>query len=87
MLVYLDWTVLKALEDVASGTMSIVSVFKTRRCSGQGERVANAIAKGDIPSLTTMGLTNMAWSRPSRVLMDWIRKPVAKPQLGKHLLD
>ena len=78
---------LKALDDVASGTMSIVSVLKTRRCSGQGEIIADKIAKGDITSLDTMGLTNMAWSRPFRVLMDWIRKPVVKPQLGKHLLD
>ena len=54
------WTVLKTLYDVASGTMSIVSVLKTRRCSGQGERVANAIAKGDILSVSTMGLTNMS---------------------------
>ena len=33
------WTVLKALDDVASGTMSIVSVFKTKRCYGHGEKV------------------------------------------------
>ena len=78
---------LKALDDVASGTMSIVSVLKTRRCSGQGEIIADAIAKGDIPSLDTMGLTNMAWSRPSRVLMNWVKKPVVTPQLGEHLLD
>ena len=50
------WTVLKALEDVASGTMSIVSVFKTRRGFGQGEIIADAIAKGDIPTLDTLGL-------------------------------
>ena len=81
------WTVLKALDDVASGTMSIVSVLKTRRCSGHGEKVADAIAKGDIPSLANMGLVNATWSRPSRVLMDWIKKPVVTPQLGKQLLD
>ena len=32
------WTVLKALDDLASGTMSIVSILKTRRCSGYGEK-------------------------------------------------
>ena len=67
------WTVLKALDDVASGTMSIVSVLKTWRCSGQVEKVADTIAKGDITSLATMGLVNYTWSRPSRVLMDWIK--------------
>ena len=67
--------------------MSIVSVLKTRRCSGHGEKVADAIAKGDIPSLANMGLVNATWSRPSRVLMDWIKKPVVTPQLGKQLLD
>ena len=81
------WTVLKALEDVASGTMSIVSIFKTRRCSSQGETVAYAIAKGDISALDNLGLTHTTWLRPSQVLMDWIKKPVVTPQLGKHLLD
>ena len=50
------WTVLKALDDLASGTMSIVSIAKTRRCSGYGENVADAIAKGDMISLANMGL-------------------------------
>ena len=67
--------------------MSIVSVLKTRRCSDHGEKVADTIAKGDITSLATMGLVNYTWSRPSRVLMDWIKKPVVTPQLGKQLLD
>ena len=40
-------SVLKAIEDVASGTMSLVAVTKTRRCSGFGELVADAIAKGE----------------------------------------
>ena len=56
---------LKALEDVARGTMSIVSIFKTRRCSGQGEIVADAIAKGDISALDNLGLANTTWLRPS----------------------
>ena len=81
------WTVLKALDDLASGTMSIVSILKTRRCSGYGENVADAIAKGDMISLANMGLQKASWSRPSRVLMDWIKKPVVTPNLGKQLLD
>ena len=47
------WTVLKALDDVASGSMSIVSIIKTRRCSVHGEKVPDTIAKGDIASLAT----------------------------------
>ena len=82
-----SWTVLKALDDLATGTMSIVSIVKTRRCSGYGENVADAIAKGDMLSLSTMGLQNATWSRPSRVLMDWVKKPVVTPILGKMLLD
>ena len=81
------WTVLKALDDLASGTMSIVTIAKTRRCSGFGENVADAIAKGDMFSLSKMGLQNATWSRPSRVLMDWVKKPVVTPNLGKMLLD
>ena len=79
------WTVLKALDDLASGTMSIVSILKTRRCSGYGENVADAIAKGDIISLANMGLQKASWSRPSRVLMDWIKKPVVTRASQKTL--
>ena len=60
---------------------------KTRRCSGFGENVADTIAKGDMISLSKMGLQNATWSRPSRVLMDWVKKPVVTPSLGKMLLD
>ena len=81
------WTVLKALGDVASGTMALVSIAKTRRCSGIGESVADAIAKGEITGLDRLGLIFPTWMRPSRVLMDWIKKPVVTPQLGKHLLE
>ena len=64
-----------------------MSIVETRRCSGYGENVADAIAKGDMISLSKMGLQNASWSRPSRVLMDWIKKPVVTPSLGKKLLD
>ena len=64
-----------------------MSIVETRRCSGYGENVADAIAKGDMISLANMGLQKASWSRPSRVLMDWIKKPVVTPNLGKQLLD
>ena len=64
-----------------------MSIVETRRCSGYGENVADTIAKGDMISLSKMGLQNASWSRPSRVLMDWVKKPVVTPILGKKLLD
>ena len=75
------------MDDVANGTMSKVSIAKTRRCSGFGETVADTLAKGELSGLDRLGLTNPAWLRPSRVLMDWVKKPVVTPQLGKYLLD
>ena len=80
------WAVLKAIEDVASGTMSLVAVTKTRRCSGFGELVADAIAKGEPHRLENIGMHSSRWFRPSRVLMDWIWKPVVTPSLGHDLL-
>ena len=65
---------LKAVDDVASGTMSMVSIAKTRRCSGLGENVADTLAKGVLSGLERLGITNPTWSRPSRVLMDWVKK-------------
>ena len=70
------WAVLKAIEDVASGTMSLISVTKTRRCSGFSEILADSIAKGEPYRLEGMGLKSPRWLRPSRVLMDWVRKPI-----------
>ena len=78
---------LKAVDDVASGTMSTVSIVKTRRCSVLGETVADTLAKGKLSGLDRLGITTPTWLRPSRVLMDWIKKPVVTPQLGKYLLD
>ena len=65
-----NWTVLKAVDDVASGTMSMVSIAKTRRCSGFGETVADTLAKGELSGLDRLGITTPTWLRPSRVLMD-----------------
>ena len=75
------------MDDVASGTMSTISIAKTRRCSGLGENVADTLAKGELSGLERLGITNPNWSRPSRVLMDWVKKPVVTPKLGKYLLD
>ena len=80
------WTVLKAMADVASGTMSLVSVTKTRRCSGFGETIADIIAKGSTDSLGSMGISSPSWLRPSRVLMDWIKRPFVTASLGHDLL-
>ena len=42
------WTALKALDDVAIGTMSMVTIQKTRRCFRFGELIADRIAKGEV---------------------------------------
>ena len=74
------------MDDVASGTMSLVSITKTRRCSGFGETIADVIAKGSIDYLDSMGISSPSWLRPSRVLMDWIRNPFVTASLGHDLL-
>ena len=75
------------MDDVANGTMSVVSVEKTRRCSGFGENVADTLAKGELSGLDRLGVSNPYWARPSRILVDWVKKPVVTPNLGKLLLD
>ena len=65
----------------------MVSMEKTRRCSGFGENVADTLAKGELSVLDRLGVSNPCWSRPSRVLVDWVEKPVVTPNLGKLLLD
>ena len=81
-----SWTILKAIDDVASGTMSLVSITKTRRCSGIGEIIADTIAKGCIENLSTKFIPSPTWLRPSRVLCDWIKKPTVTSSLGHDLL-
>ena len=48
--------------------------------------MADIFAKGIIDSLDNMGMSPPSWLRPSRVLMDWIKKPVVTPSLGHDLL-
>merc|ERR1712215_499851 len=57
------WTILRAMDDVANGTMSMVSIEKTRRCSGFGENVADTLAKGELSVLDRLGVSNPCWSR------------------------
>ena len=80
------WTILKAVDDVASGTMSLVSIAKTRRCSDLGEIISDTIAKGCISNLPHMGLSSPVWLRPSRALMDWIQNPTVTSSLGQSIL-
>ena len=63
------------------GTMSRVTVRKTRKCSSFGNLIADRIAKGDLHHLSPIGL-----SVPSRVLMDWVKKPRVSTNLGLQLL-
>ena len=79
--------ILKALDDVASGMMSLVSVTKTRRCSGLGETIADTIAKGCIGNVSQMGILSPSWLRPSSLLMDWIKKATITSSLGHNLLQ
>ena len=67
------WTVLKAMDDVASGTMSAVSIANPRRCSGVGENVADTLAKGELSGLDGLGISTPYWAKPSRVLADWVK--------------
>ena len=75
------------MDDVASGTMSRVTIQKTRRWSSYGELVADTIAKGEIRHLYKIGLSSATLLRSSRVLMYWVKKPTMTPNLGLHLLE
>ena len=74
------------MDNVASGTMSLVSVTKTRRCSGFGETVADVIAKGILDVLDSMRISSPSWLRPERVLMDWKKRPLVTASLGHDFL-
>ena len=65
------WMVLKALDDVASRTMSKVTIQKTRGCSGKGVLVADTIAKGETLHLFSMGLSSVHWVKKTNVTQDW----------------
>ena len=67
--------------------MSRMTIQKTRRCSGKGKLEADTIAKGETWCLFNMGLSSASWLRPSKVLIDWVKKPTVTPDLGLHLLE
>ena len=82
-----SWTVLKAMDNGVSGTMSLVSITKTKHCSGFGKIIADIIAKVSIDDLDSTGISSPNWLRPSRVLMDWIKNPFVTASLGHDLLS
>jgi len=83
----LSWTVLKALSEVAQGTMSQVMIYKTRRVSGKGELVADTIAKGEMHKLLSLDVDLSLSVKPSRVLCDYVKKPTVESMLSNALLD
>ena len=83
----LSWTVLKALSEVSQGTMSQVMIYKTRRVSGNGELIADTIAKGNMNNLLSLGVNLSLSVIPSRVLSDYVKKPNVDCMLSNALLD
>ena len=83
----LSWTVLKALSEVSQGTMSQVMIYKTRRVSGNGELIADTIAKGNMNNLLSLGVNLSLSVKPSRVLSDYVKKPNVDCMLSSALLE
>ena len=55
--------------------MSQVMIYKTRRVSGNGELIADTIAKGNMNNLLSLGVNLSLSVKPSRVLSDYVKKP------------
>ena len=82
------YSVAKAVHDVALGLNCKVRVVKTKRCSGLGERAADALSKGDWNQ--AWELIPMKQEDPAyipRTLIQWITNPVPDMHLGSRVLS
>ena len=82
-----DYTIAKAIADIARGLSCTVRVLKTRRMSGTGEVIADALSKAEWSrAWPLMPLMNTAPEFIPRTLLRWIMDPKPDLYLGKRVL-
>ena len=82
------YTVSKAVADLSRGLNCQVRVLKTKRCSGEGERAADALSKGEWhQAWTLIPDKNPEPAFIPRTLIKWISNPVPDLQLGQKVLE
>ena len=81
------YTIAKAVHDVGVGLGSAVKVLKTKRCSGQGEVVADSLSKGDWEKAwPLMPNKNEDPGRIPKSILKWVANPVKDMDLGYKIL-
>ena len=78
-------TIIHALAFVERGLEMELHVVKTKRCSEEGEVVADHLSKGKIYKAKKYGLLRKEF-RPSKVLTAWLQDPAPGRTLGRDLL-
>ena len=78
-------SIIHALAFVERGLEMELHVIKTRRCSEEGEVVADHLSKGKVFKAKKSGLLRKEF-KPSKVLRDWMQDPIPGRRLGKSIL-
>ena len=82
-----SYTMAKALYDVGKGLGCKVNVEKTKRCSGNGEIVADHLSKGNWEAAwPLMPGKEVDPKRVSVTLLRWIANPYVNLSLGQDIL-
>ena len=81
------YTLAKCLQDFCEGVGVLVKVFHTGRRTSAGERVADALSKGNMKEVEK----EMPWAvdvsgRKSKVLDRWIKDPRVDRDLARRVL-
>ena len=81
------YTLAKCLQDFCTGIGVLVKVFHTGRRTSAGERVADALSKGNMREVEEEmpGAVDVSWKK-SQVLERWIHDPRVGRDLASKLL-
>ena len=81
------WTLAKCLADLSLGLGVQIKVFHTRRRTSVGDELADDLSKGKLDMVEELmpGGIDISY-RVSKVLLDWIKNPFVKMELGRKVL-
>ena len=83
----LVWTLAKCLSSISQGLGVPVKVFHTRRRTDLGDKLADNLSKNKLESIKhAMPGSSDRSHEVSRVLIEWLRNPSVRMELGRDVL-
>ena len=76
------WTISKALVDLGRATGTRIKLLKVRRCSEDGDIMADLLSKGQVGKAEKVLPLREKQEKLPKALVDWLHEPVVTAGLG-----